>query len=318
MTAPDSGTAAPGGTTSWLVTGAGGKLGRDVLAALAATPGAGATGRTRDRLDVTDPVAVRAAVAPHRVVVNCAAWTDVDGAETHEAAATAVNATGVEHLARACARTGAVLLHVSTDYVLSGGARRPHPEDAPTGPLNAYGRGKLLGERAVAALLPSAGYTVRTAWLYGGHGRDFVTTVLELAARRPTVDVVADQYGQPTSSAALARQLVALGTAALAGRAPAGVYHGTAAGHTTWYGLAREAYRLGGLDPGRVRPVGSEAFPRPAVRPVYGVLGHDGWARAGVAPQPHWREQLAAAFREPRFADLAAAARAGAPTPARG
>ncbi|MFI1864705.1 dTDP-4-dehydrorhamnose reductase [Streptomyces jumonjinensis] len=301
-------------STAWLVTGAGGILGRDVLAELNAAPGTEVTGRTRGELDITDPEDVRAAVAAHHVVVNCAAWTDVDGAEADEAAATAVNGMGVRHLAHACAETGAVLLHVSTDYVLPGDAGRPYAEDAPTGPLNAYGRGKLLGERMVAELLPRTGYTVRTAWLYGTHGHNFVATMLELASRRATVDVVADQYGQPTWSAVLARQVAVLGRAALAGRAPAGVYHGTAAGRTTWYGLAREVYRLSGLDPERLRPVGSAAFPRPAVRPAYGVLGHAGWARAGVSCQPSWRDQLAAALETPRFAEPAAAARAAALT----
>ncbi|MER6981232.1 dTDP-4-dehydrorhamnose reductase, partial [Streptomyces carpinensis] len=212
-------------TTSWLVTGAGGLLGHDMVAELAADPAAEVTALDRERLDITDPAAVRAAVAGHRVVVNCAAWTDVDGAERAEQAATAVNGTGVRHLAHACADNGAILLHISTDYVLPGNARRPYPEDASTGPVNAYGRSKLVGERAVAELLPHTGYIVRTAWLYGAHGPNFVATVLELAARRETLDVVADQHGQPTWSRALARQLAALGRAALTGRAPAGVYH---------------------------------------------------------------------------------------------
>jgi dTDP-4-dehydrorhamnose reductase len=306
----------PTGPTPWLVTGAGGMLGRDVLAALAATPDTEVTAAPRGDLDITDPRAVRAAVTGHRVVVNCAARTDVDRIETDETAASAVNGTGVRHLARACAATGAVLLHVSTDYVLPGDVDRPCPEDAPTGPLNAYGRSKLLGERAVAELLPHTGYTVRTAWLYGAHGPNFVATMLELARHRPTVDVVADQHGQPTWTVALARRLAARGRAALAGRAPAGVYHGTAAGRTTWHGLAREAYRLGGLDPARVRPVASTAFPRPAARPAYGVLGHAGWARAALAPPPHWRDQLAAALETPAFAAPAAAARAAAPATA--
>ncbi|MFE9098640.1 dTDP-4-dehydrorhamnose reductase [Streptomyces sp. NPDC007264] len=296
-------------TVSWLVSGAGGLLGREMLAELAADPEAVVTEAGRDRLDITDPAAVRAAVAGHRVVVNCAAWTDVDGAERSEAAATAVNGTGVRHLAAACAGSGALLLHVSTDYVFPGDARRPHPEDAPTRPLNAYGRSKLAGEHAVAELLPRTGYTVRTAWLYGEHGRNFVATVLELATRRETLDVVADQHGQPTWSRALARQLAALGRAALAGRAPAGVYHGTAAGRTTWYGLARETFRLSGLDPGRIRPVGSQKFPRPAARPAFSVLAHGGWARAGLVPLPRWDDQLTAALHTPRLAALAAEAR---------
>lgn len=296
-------------TTRWLVTGARGLLGQDMLAELAADPDATVTGTSRDQLDITDQDALHVAVAGHHVVVNCAAWTDVDGAERAEAEAAAVNATGVRRLARACAASGAVLLHISTDYVFSGDADRPYPEDAPTRPINAYGRSKLAGERAVAELMPRTGYIVRTAWLYGGHGRNFVATMLELATRRPTLDVVADQHGQPTWSRALARQLALLGHAALAGLAPAGVYHGTAAGHTTWYGLACETFRLSGLDPARIRPVGSETFPRPAARPVFGVLGHGNWARSGLAALPRWDEQLATALGTPPFDALSDAAR---------
>ncbi|GFH36414.1 dTDP-4-dehydrorhamnose reductase [Streptomyces pacificus] len=297
-------------TTRWLVTGAGGMLGRDVLAELAADPGTSATGLTRSELDIADQGAVHTAVAGRHVVVNCAAWTDVDAAERAEEAATAVNGTGVRHLARACAGSGSVLLHVSTDYVFSGEAGAPYAEGAPTAPVNAYGRSKLAGERAVAELLPGTGYTVRTAWLYGAHGRSFVRTMLELACRRRTLDVVADQHGQPTWSRALAGQLAALGRAALTGRAPAGVYHGTAAGRTTWYGLAHETFRLSGLDPERIRPVGAAAFPRPAARPAFGVLGHGRWPGAGVPPQHRWEQQLSAALGTPAFAELAAAARA--------
>jgi dTDP-4-dehydrorhamnose reductase len=133
--------------------------------------------------------------------------------------------------------------------------------------------------------------------------------MLELAGRRETLDVVADQHGQPTWSRALARQLAALGRAALAGRAPAGIYHGTAAGRTTWYGLASETFRLAGLDPARIRPVGSEKFPRPAARPAFGVLGHDNWARCGLVPLPRWEDQLTAALAAPSFAALVVAAR---------
>ncbi|POX49994.1 dTDP-4-dehydrorhamnose reductase [Streptomyces sp. Ru72] len=291
------------------MTGARGLLGQDMLAELAADPDAIVTGLSRDQLDITDPTAAFRAVTGHDVIVNCAAWTDVDGAERSEAAATAVNGTGVRHLAHACAESGAVLLHISTDYVFPGDARRPYAEDASTGPVNAYGRSKLAGERAVVELLPCTGYIVRTAWLYGAHGPNFVATMLELAARRETIDVVADQHGQPTWSRALARQLAALGRAALTGRAPAGIYHGTSAGHTTWCGLAREIFRLSGLDSERIRPVRSDKFPRPAPRPAFGVLGHGTWVRAGLAPLPTWDDQLTAALKTPPFADLAATAR---------
>lgn len=283
--------------TGWLVTGAGGMLGRDLLTVLDAA-GEKATGLDRAALDVTDPDAVRAAVRGHDVVVNCAAWTDVDGAETAEDAATAVNGTGTRNLALACREAGARLLHVSTDYVLPGDGDRPCPESAPTGPVNAYGRSKLVGERAVLELLPATGYVVRTAWLYGEHGPNFVATMLRLAAVRDTVDVVDDQHGQPTWSYALAQQLLALGRTPAA---PAGVYHGTCTGRTTWYGLARAAYRLTGLDPERIRPTTTAAFPRPAARPAWSVLAHDRWAAAGLAPLPPWEDALAEALRRPAF-----------------
>ncbi|MFS8479076.1 MAG: dTDP-4-dehydrorhamnose reductase [Micromonosporaceae bacterium] len=282
---------------SWLVTGAGGMLGRDLVSVLRERRDVATRALTRGDLDVTDAAAVAAAVAGHDVVFNAAAWTDVDGAETAEEAATAVNGTGVANLAEACAATGALLVHVSTDYVFAGDAATPYPEDAPVAPINAYGRSKLTGERAVARLLPDRGYVVRTAWLYAPHGRNFLTTMRRLAGERDTVEVVDDQRGQPTWSAALARQLVALADAALAGRAPAGIYHGTASGETTWYGFAREIFACHGFDPDRVRPTTSDRFPRPARRPAYSVLGHARWAATGVVPLPHWRDMLWAALR---------------------
>jgi dTDP-4-dehydrorhamnose reductase len=285
--------------STWLVTGAGGMLGRDVLARLAAA-GVPATGLARRDLDITGPDAVRAALDTHRpdVVVNCAAWTDVDGAEEHEEAALAVNGTGPRVLAEACKESGAVLLHVSTDYVFAGDAHEPYAEDAPTGPRSAYGRTKLAGERAVLDLLPETGHVVRTAWLYGAGGPNFVRTMIRLEAARDTVDVVDDQRGQPTWSADLADLLVRLGRGALAGTVSAGIHHGTSAGETSWYGLTREIFRLLGADPERVRPTTSAAFVRPAPRPAYSVLGHQGLRRSGVEPIRDWREALAGAFPE--------------------
>lgn len=281
--------------TRWLVTGAAGMLGRDVRQVLDEHD-ARVTAADRRLLDITDPAAVADAVAGHDIVINTAAWTDVDGAETDEPAATAINGHAVTGLADACAVAGARLIQLSTDYVLPGDAQTPYAEHAPTGPVNAYGRGKLVGERAVLATLPERGYVVRTAWLYATHGRNFVTTMLRLAAERDTVSVVDDQHGQPTWTRALAEQLVSLGQAAVRGGAAAGVYHGTAAGHTTWYGLARAVFTGAGLDPDRVHPTTSDRFPRPARRPAYSVLGHERWAAAGVAGQPAWEEQLAYAL----------------------
>ncbi|MFD7067908.1 dTDP-4-dehydrorhamnose reductase [Streptomyces sp. NPDC059913] len=272
-------------------------LGRDVLARLAAED-VTAVAADRAALDVADADAVRAAFEEHRpaVVVNCAAWTAVDDAESQEEAALRVNGTGPEVLARACREHGAVLLQVSTDYVFAGDADKPYAEDDPTGPRGAYGRTKLAGERAVLGTLPETGYVVRTAWLYGAGGGNFVRTMIRLEGVKQTLDVVDDQRGQPTWTVDLADRLVRLGQAALAGTAPAGVYHGTSGGETTWFGFTREIFRLLGTDPERVRPTTSAAFVRPAPRPAYSVLGHDRWAAAGIEPVRDWREALTEAF----------------------
>lgn len=275
-----------------LVTGAAGMLGSDLIPALRRV--AHVTGVDRAALDLTDADALPAAVSGHDVVVNAAAWTDVDGAEAREAEATAVNGHAVAGLARVCAATDARLIQLSTDYVFPGTGSAPYPEDAPTAPLNAYGRGKLIGERAVRDTLPTTGYVVRTAWLYGAHGRNFVDTMRRLAAERDTVEVVVDQRGQPTWTAALAEQIAALTTAAVRGDAPPGIYHGTATGETTWHELTQAIFAALGLDPDRVHPTTSDRFSRPARRPAYSVLGHDRWADAGVALQPSWRDQLSA------------------------
>lgn len=284
--------------SQWLVTGAGGMLGRDLVAYVRAA-GIAVTARTRQQLDITDADAVRAAVRGHDLVINAAAWTDVDGAETAEAQATAVNGHGVANLATACAQAGARLVTISTDYVFDGTATEPYAEDAPTCPINAYGRSKLAGEQAIRDRLPDAGYIVRTAWLYGAYGANFVRTVLGLAERRDTIDVVTDQVGQPTWTRHLAQRLVELGQAALAGSAPPGIYHGTASGAASWFDLARAAYAATGLDPERVRPTTSAAFPRPARRPAYSVLGHDAWSRAGLPPMPDWHDMLMQALADP-------------------
>ncbi|NES39837.1 dTDP-4-dehydrorhamnose reductase, partial [Micromonospora sp. PPF5-17] len=279
-----------------LVTGAAGLLGRDLLAVLDAREDLSVTATTRAELDITDPRAVRAAVTGHDLVINTAAWTDVDAAETHEHAATAVNGHAVTNLAAACATTGTRLIHISTDYVFDGNATQPYPEHAPTAPVNAYGRSKLAGEQALTRLLPENGYIVRTAWLYGTHGPNFVTTILRLAAQRERLDVVNDQRGQPTWSHHLAQQLVALTDAALAGHATPGIYHGTSTGETTWYHLARAVFTLHGLDPDRIRPTTSDHFPRPATRPRYSVLAHDRWTAAKLPPLPDWHTSLAEAL----------------------
>jgi dTDP-4-dehydrorhamnose reductase len=277
----------------WLVTGAAGMLGRDLITA-AEQAGQVVTGLARGDLDITDGDAVRAALRRWRpaVVVNCAGWTAVDAAETAEDAALRLNGQAVADLAAACAAAGVSLVQPSTDYVFDGRARRPYAEQDVPSPGTAYGRTKLAGEQAVLKQLPGTGYVVRTAWLYGAHGPNFVRTMIRMERDRPAVDVVDDQRGQPTWTVDVAGRIVALVTSG----APAGVYHATSSGETTWFGLAREVYRLLGADPDRVRPVGSAAYPRPAPRPAYSVLGHDAWSRVGLRPIADWKTALRQAF----------------------
>ncbi|WP_320782341.1 dTDP-4-dehydrorhamnose reductase [Streptomyces sp. CRN 30] len=276
----------------WLVTGAGGMLGRDVVAELTRR-GEEVAGLSRTALDITEPASLEQAFDAHRpdLVVNCAAYTAVDDAETDEARALEINGEGPRLLARTCAAHGARLVHVSTDYVFDGGDRdAPYPEDHPTGPRTAYGRTKLAGERAVLEELPDASAVLRTAWLYGVHGRSFVRTMIGLEGSRDTVDVVDDQRGQPTWSADVAARVADTGP--LVGRGAHGVYHATSTGEATWYDLAREVFSLLGADPDRVRPTGSAAFVRPAPRPAYSALAHGRWQEIGLPAPRDWRSAL--------------------------
>ncbi|WP_328794504.1 dTDP-4-dehydrorhamnose reductase [Herbidospora solisilvae] len=270
------------GVTRWLVTGGGGMLASDLVRVL---DGAEVRAPTRAELDITDAAALSEAVDWADVVVNCAAWTAVDDAETNEEAALRVNAPHA--LAE---RAGRKLVHLSTDYVFSGERAEPWPEDAPTGPINAYGRTKLAGEQVVLA---HHGTVVRTAWLYGAHGPSFVRTMARLERSHEVVTVVDDQHGQPTWTNDLARRIVDL-----VGSGAHGVFHGTNSGATTWHGLAQEVFRLLGANPARVRPVASDAFPRPAPRPKNSVLAHGAWASAGLKPMRDWREALHEAWPE--------------------
>lgn len=288
MTQPPH-SARPARPARWLVTGADGMLGRD-LAGLLGHQGADVTPLGRRDLDITDRPAVLRVLRDARpdVVVNCAAWTAVDLAEEHEAQALAVNGDGAAHVAAACARTGARMIQLSTDYVFDGSARVPYPATATPAPATAYGRTKLAGEQAVTRLLPGRGYIVRTAWLYGAHGTSFVATMIGLAARPGDVTVVDDQHGQPTSTRMVAERILAL----VSEQAPAGTYHATCSGQTTWFELAREIFRLLGADPERVTPIPSTRLVRPARRPAFSVLAHDAWTRAGLGPPPDWRTTL--------------------------
>ncbi|GAB2507164.1 dTDP-4-dehydrorhamnose reductase [Nocardia heshunensis] len=268
--------------TRLLITGARGQLGR-ALQTLAPH----ARGLAHTDLDICDPDAVRKVVNAGDILINCAAYTAVDKAETDEAAAYAVNATGPAVLARVCTETGARLIHVSTDYVFPGTGTHPYEPDDPTGPATVYGRSKLAGEQAVAEFAPDA-HIVRTAWVYTGQGTDFVATMRRLERERDTLTVVNDQLGSPTYAPDLAAGLLELAATPAAPR----ILHATNAGQATWFDLAQAVFSGLGADPARVLPCGTEEFPRPAPRPAYSVLSGNSWAAAGLSPLRHWKLAL--------------------------
>ena len=275
----------------WLITGAGGQLATHALEQLTAS-GDDVVALSSGALDITDAAAVRAAVAEHHpdVLLNAAAYTAVDAAEEHEDIAERVNVVGPRLLAEALAELGnGRLLHVSTDYVFDGTAGHPYEPDDPTGPQSAYGRTKLAGEHAVRAALPDRSHVVRTAWIYGGPGANFVDTMLKFERERDTLDVVADQIGCPTYVGDLAAGLIALGRLDL----PGGTLHFVNGGQASWFDLAREVFRLSGADPERVRPTDSAAFVRPAKRPAWSVLSTAAWVAAGLPEPRPWQDALA-------------------------
>jgi len=276
----------------WLVTGGRGMLATD-LAEVLRRGGEDVSCVGRDILDVRREADCRSVISGYDVVVNAAAWTAVDDAESHEPQAYAVNAVGAANVARACRLAGARLVHLSTDYVFSGDATSPYAEDGPADPRSAYGRTKAAGEWAVRAECPES-LIVRTAWLYGAHGPNFVRTIARLGGERESVSVVDDQRGQPTWTRDLAEAIVRLVQA----EAPAGTYHGTSAGSATWFTFAQELFAALGLDPAKVTPTTTDAFPLPAPRPAYSVLGHDAWRRVGVEPIRDWRAAVAASAAE--------------------
>jgi dTDP-4-dehydrorhamnose reductase len=266
-----------------LVTGAAGMLGHDVVAA-AESAGHDVVALARRDLDIADAGAVRAAVEAARpdAVINCAAWTDVDGAEADEAGATLINGTGAGNVAAAAP----FIVHVSSDYVFDGTATQPYTEGDPTGPQTAYGRSKLAGEHAVAAAGDHA--IVRSAWLFGTHGKNFVSTMLRLAEDRDELNVVADQIGCPTFAGHLAPALVEI-----AERRLGGVLHVAGGGSCSWHELAQATFEEAGLAR-TVHPVTTAEFPRPAPRPAWSVLQSD---RPDAPVLPAWREGLSTYLR---------------------
>jgi dTDP-4-dehydrorhamnose reductase len=269
-----------------LVTGAEGQLGVELVRALAAQ--GEVIGVDIAELDVTHPeCADRVAALGPNWVAHAAAATDVDGCEREPERAMAVNAEGTRRVAEGCRRAGAGLVYLSTDYVFDGRKGAPYTEwDAPA-PLNAYGRSKLEGEGAVRSLV-SRWVIVRTAWLYGVHGKNFVKTIVGKAAAGEKLQVVDDQVGSPTYAADLARAV-----ALLLSRGLSGVYHVTNGGSCSWYEFTREILRLTGADTKCVSRISSEELGRRARRPAYSVLENAAWKAAGLPPLRPWPEALA-------------------------
>jgi len=223
------------------------------------------------------------------VLINAAAYTAVDAAESDEASAMAINGVAPAHLAAALRDQGGKLVHVSTDYVFAGDLDRPYEPDDPVAPRTAYGRTKLAGEQAVRDTLPDRSWVVRTAWVHGGPGPNFVSTMARLETEQETLDVVADQIGSPTWAGDLAAALIELGRS----EADPGVTHFTNAGQASWCELARAVFELRGADPERVQPTTTDKFPRPAPRPAWSVLSTASWTDRGLAAPRGWREALA-------------------------
>lgn len=267
------------------IVGAGGMLGQALVRELADFPLAAGT---RESADLTRPETLDAFITPGSVVINAAAYTQVDAAEENRDEAFATNATGVHNLALAAQAKNARVIHISTDYVFGGAASAPYAEDSPANPATVYGASKLAGEHFLQETLPDASLILRTAWLYGVPGSSFPATILGAAKTRDTLQVVTDQIGQPTWTHDVARMIRLL----LGSSVTSGVFHATNSGQASWWEFAQRLFELAGWDPDRVLPTTSESFVRPAPRPAWSVLGHDNWARHGLPAPRHWREAL--------------------------
>jgi dTDP-4-dehydrorhamnose reductase len=275
---------------SWLITGASGQLGIAVSQELGRRGILFHAWSSQD-LDITKGPIVRDVISKlsPKTIINCAAWTDVDGAEVNELQAARVNIDGALNIALAAKECGAKLIQISTDYVFSGESQIPWQVADEINPKSAYGRTKVGGESRVLETYPENSFIVRTAWLYSPWGKNFSKTITKLALNGQTeVPVVIDQIGQPTSALDLASQLVDLGLS----NSHAGIYHGTNSGQATWFDFAVEIFRLAGEDSSRVVPISTADLPRPAKRPAFSVLGHEAWAKTTIPVMRDWRIAL--------------------------
>ncbi|MEV0703758.1 dTDP-4-dehydrorhamnose reductase [Saccharopolyspora sp. NPDC050389] len=289
-----------------LVPGGRGQLGSELARILTARSGALVHAPGSKELDITDAEEIADAVGSFAetakdaelepVVINAAAYTGVDAAESDPDRAARINAEGAADLAKACRTSGLPLLHVSTDYVFPGDGTRPYEPTDPTGPRSVYGRTKLEGERAVLESGARA-WVVRTAWVYGARGGNFVKTMIRLSGERDSLSVVDDQIGSPTWAADLANGLLELAERVADRQDPKQkVLHCTNSGQASWCEFARAIFAELGADENRVNPCTTADYPLPAPRPAYSVLSDAAWREAGLTPIRPWREALKAAF----------------------
>jgi dTDP-4-dehydrorhamnose reductase len=278
-----------------VVTGAAGQLGQDVLLELA-RKNHQAFGTDREKLDITNEVDVNAFINEVKpdVILHCAAYTNVDAAEENEEVAYQINAAGTEYLAKAAKQNGAKMLYISTDYVFDGTATEPYEVDEPTKPLGAYGRTKLAGEKLLQKHLAEF-FIVRTAWVFGIYGNNFVKTMIRLGKERGEVGVVHDQVGSPTYTVDLAKFMVELMETE-----KYGIYHATNSGICSWYEFAVEIFKQSDMKV-TVNPLTSDQFPRPAARPKYSVLSKKMIVQQGLSPLRDWKEALAAYLAESKL-----------------
>lgn len=274
-----------------LITGANGQLGRELRVLLDSDSRFDPSYTDVNELDITCREAVDRFVDALKpdYIINCAAYTAVDRAEDEEQAALLINATAVENLAMAASRTGARMIHVSTDYVFDGNGNRPYREDDPPHPVSAYGRTKLAGEQVLTHLLPDQSVIVRTAWLYSPHGKNFVKTMLELGCTRDQLRVVYDQVGSPTLATDLALAIIAI---LMTDEWHPGIYHYTNEGVISWYDFARAIHRLAGITTCDVLPCLSHEFPAKAHRPAYSVLDKAKFKDTFGVSIPYWEDSL--------------------------
>lgn len=275
-----------------LVTGSNGQLGHDVIKLLENSEHR-VYGYDRKQMDITDEKAVFREVTKIKpdVIVHCAAYTNVDGAEKDQDGAYAVNTLGTKYLAMAAKEVDAKMVYVSTDYVFDGEAKEPYEVDSPTNPIGVYGKTKLGGEKAVKEILDKY-YIVRTAWVFGKNGKNFVKTMLRLGKERGEIGVVADQYGSPTYTIDLAKFIIEL-----IQTDKYGLYHATNSGTCSWYEFAVEIFKQAGLNV-KVNPLTTEQYPTPAKRPKYSVLSKKKIAKEGFKPLQHWKDALNAYLKE--------------------